>query len=101
MAGHLCFGSFLKILTLCSPRSTTQKFLCGTMFLAVNPRYDIRGDDGTVGHLINCSNNISSAVTDNISTVDPASVYACFETQIVPKLYPEKRKYIILSLIHI
>mgnify|MGYP005759076321 FL=1 len=99
MAGHLCFGSFLKILTLCSPRSTTQKFLCGTMFLAVNPRYDIRGDDGTVGHLINCSNNISSAVTDNISTVDPASVYACFETQIVPKLYPEKRKYIIHALI--
>ena len=60
MAGHLCFGGFLKILSLCSPRSTTNKFLCGTMFLAVNPLYDIREDDGTVGHLINCSFLFSS-----------------------------------------
>ena len=84
MAGHLCFGSFLKILTLCSPRSTTQKFLCGTMFLAVNPMYDIRDDDGTVGHLVNCSNNISPAITDEISPEHASSVLACFETQIIP-----------------
>ena len=99
MAGHLCFGGFLKILSLCSPRSTTNKFLCGTMFLAVNPLYDIREDDGTVGHLINCSNNISPEVTDFISTADPASVHACFETQIIPKLYPEKRQHIIHALL--
>ena len=101
MAGHLCFGAFLKILTLCSPRSTTQKFLCGTMFLAVNPLYDIREEDGTVGHLINCTNNLSPDVTDRISTADPVSVYACFETKIVPKLYPEKRKHIIHALLHL
>lgn len=95
MAGHLCFGSFLKILTLCSPRSTTQKFLCGTMFLAVNSMYDIREDDGTVGHLVNCSNNISPAITDEIAPEHAPSVLACFETQIIPKLYPEKRKHIV------
>lgn len=99
MAGHLCFGSFLKILTLCSPRSTTQKFLCGTMFLAVNPMYDIRDDDGTVGHLVNCSNNISPAITDEISPEHASSVLACFETQIIPKLYPEKRKHIVHALL--
>ena len=99
MAGHLCFGSFLKILTLCSPRSTTQKFLCGTMFLAVNSRYDIRDDDGTVGHLVNCSNNISPAITDDISPKHAPSVLACFETQIIPKLYPEKRKHIVHALL--
>ena len=69
------------------------------MFLAVNPLYDIREDDGTVGHLINCSNNISPEVTDFISTADPASVHACFETQIIPKLYPEKRQHIIHALL--
>ena len=99
MAGHLCFGSFLKILTLCSPRSTTQKFLCGTMFLAVNSMYDIREDDGTVGHLVNCSNNISPAITDEIAPEHAPSVLACFETQIIPKLYPEKRKHIVHALL--
>lgn len=49
--GRYCFGAFLKVLSLCSPRSTTNKYLCGTMFLAVNESYDIRTDDGTVGHL--------------------------------------------------
>lgn len=98
MVGHLCFGSFLKILTLCSPRSTTQKFLCGTMFLAVNPMYDIRDDDGTVAHLVNCSNNVSPEITDIISSEQAQSVFDCFEGQIIPKLYPEKRKHIIHAL---
>lgn len=37
--GRYCFGAFLKVLSLCSPRSTTNKYLCGTMFLAVNESY--------------------------------------------------------------
>ncbi len=97
--GHLCFGSFLKILSLCSPRSTTNKFLCGSMFLAVNSTYDITEDDGTVGHLANCSNNVSPNVTDNISSIDADEIKKCFENLIIPKLYPEKRQHIILALI--
>lgn len=69
------------------------------MFLAVNSMYDIREDDGTVGHLVNCSNNISPAITDEIAPEHAPSVLACFETQIIPKLYPEKRKHIVHALL--
>jgi hypothetical protein len=57
--GRCCFGAFLKGLSLCSLRSATNKYLCGTMFLTVNDAYDIRTDDGTVGRLLPCTNNVS------------------------------------------
>lgn len=96
--GKYCYGAFLKVLRLCSPRSTTQKFLCGTMFKAVNPSYDITEDDGAVSHLINCSNNVSPNVTDNIATADVNRILGCFEKEIIPKLFPDRHKHIILAL---
>lgn len=60
---RFCFGVLLQILQLCSPRKTTQKFLCGTMFLSVNQYYDIREEDTIVGHLKDCTREISSDVT--------------------------------------
>lgn len=44
------FGAFLTVLSLCSPKSTINKYLCRTMFLAVDPSYDISEDDGTLGY---------------------------------------------------
>lgn len=99
--GLYCFGAFLKVLSLCSPRSTTNKYLCGTMFLAVNESYDIRTDDGTVGHLINCTNNVSPFVTDNIASADVTKIVDCFENSIIPKLSPDKQKYVAAALIDI
>ena len=85
-----CYGVLLQILQLCSPRKTTQKFLCGTMFLAVNPAYDIRDDDGIVGHLKDCSREIANDVTDEIDNVDAKAICACFETEIIPRLNPDE-----------
>ena len=81
--GCFCYGAYLKILTLLSPKVTTQKYLCGTMFLAVNPDYDIREDDGTVGHLKDCRDNVSPNVTDFLTDVDNDKLLSCFENDIM------------------
>lgn len=60
------------------------------MFLAVNESYDIRTDDGTVGHLINCTNNVSPFVTGNIASADVTKIVYCFENSIIPKLSLDK-----------
>lgn len=96
-----CYGILLHVLNLCSPRKTTQKFLCGTMFLSINPNYDIRDDDGTVGHLKNCSNEISPSITDVIDSADVEAIRTCFEKQIIPKLYPNEVSTAIAALAHI
>lgn len=96
--GRYCYGAFLKILTLCSPKATTQKYLCGTMFLVVNSGYDLRDDDGTVGHLKACRDNVSSAVTDRIVSVDTDALVCCFEKDIIPKLSQAKLKNMILAI---
>lgn len=96
--GRYCYGSFLKILTLCSPRATTQKYLCGTMFLVVNPIYDLRGDDGTVGHLKACRDNVSPSVTDYIGNINISALVHCFEKDIIPKLNQAKLKNMILAI---
>lgn len=97
--GRFCYGAYLKILTLLSPKATTQKYLCGTMFLAVNPDYDIREDDGTVGHLKDCRDNVSPNVTDFLTDVDNDKLLSCFENDIIPKLSPGKLRHIVLALI--
>ncbi|MCD8348262.1 MAG: hypothetical protein LUD16_10030, partial [Lachnospiraceae bacterium] len=96
--GRYCYGAFLKIMTLCSPRATTQKYLCGTMFCAVNPKYDIRSDDSTVGHLKACRDNVSPEVMDFIGNVDAETLVRCFETKIIPTLKQEKLKNMVLAL---
>lgn len=95
------FGAFLTVLSLCSPKSTTNKYLCGTMFLAVDPSYDISEDDGTVGHLKNCMNNVSPSIMDNISRVDAYKISECFEKKIIPYLSPDMHTFIVATLIHI
>lgn len=99
--GRYCYGAFLSVLSLCSPRSTTNKYLCGTMFLSVNGTYDIRNEDAIVGHIRNCTNNVSPEITDNIASADAEKVYKCFEHEIIPKLDPGKQKYVIASLLRI
>ena len=96
-----CYGILLHVLNLCSPRKTTQKFLCGTMFLSVNPSYDIRDDDGTVGHLKSCSAEVSPNVTDFIDSADVNRIRTCFETQIIPKLRPDEISTAVAALAYI
>lgn len=99
--GRYCYGAFLTVLSLCSPRTTTNKYLCGTMFLSVNPGYDITTDDGIVGHLRNCTNNVSSLITDNIAYVDAKNVSDCFEKKIIPFLDPGKLSFAAAAIIDI
>lgn len=101
LLGKFCFGSFLKVLTLCSPRKTTQKYLCGKMFLSINSNYDITTDDDTVSHLKNCSHNISRVITDEIPNINITDIVDCFENDIIPILSPDKHKVIVLALIDI
>lgn len=92
------YGVLLQVLTLCSPRKTTQKFLCGSMFLSVNPNYDLTEDDGTVGHIKRCDRELSPDITDYIDGADYNEVYNCFAQTIIPHLYPEDLPLIIGSL---
>ena len=97
--GRYCYGAFLTVLSLCSPRTTKNKYLCGTMFLSVNPSYDITEDDGTVGHLRNCTNNVSPLITDNIIHADANNISHCFEKEIIPLLDPAKLSYAVAAII--
>lgn len=99
--GRYSYGAFLTVLSLCSPRSTTNKYLCGTIFLSVNPSYDILDDDGAVAHLKNCSNNVSPLITDNIMDADATHISECFEKKIIPLLEPSKLSYVAASIIDI
>ncbi len=69
------------------------------MFLAINPQYDITGEDSTVSHLLDCSNNISPFVTNQLSVIDTNNVLRCFENEIIPSLSQEKLKIIILAMV--
>lgn len=99
--GRYCYGAFLSVLSLCSPRATTNKYLCGTMFLSVNSCYDITEDDGAVAHLKNCTNNVSPLITENIGDADVSKIADCFENKIIPFLDPSKLPYVAAALIDI
>ena len=95
------YGVLLQVLKLCSPKKTTQKFLCGNIFLSVNPQYDITNDDGTVAHIKRCDRELSSDVTDFISSAKYEDVYRCFSEVIIPCLNPDNLSLVIGSLSYI
>lgn len=96
--GRYCFGAFLKVLKLCSPKSATQKNMCGTMFMSINSQYDIRTDDSTVSRLLSCKDNVSPDVTDHLSVADNLIIHMCFEKEIIPMLYHDKYKTVIWAI---
>ena len=95
------YGVILQVLTLCSPKKTTQKFLCGNIFLSVNPNYDLTEDDGTVGHIKRCDRELSPEVTDEIDKAEYAAVYQCFAETIIPHLFPDDLPLVVSSLSYI
>ena len=98
---RFCFGVMLQVLQLCSPKKTTQKYLCGTMLQSVNEKYNITSEDQTAGHLKDCSRELSRDVTDFIGTADYDVIQSCFEEKIIPFLLPDKQKQAALALIYI
>lgn len=96
-----CFGTFLKLLCICSPKKTTQKKLCGTMFLMIDDTYDICDDDPTVSKLKACKDDVSPLITDKITTTDVNQTIQFFEDKIIPLLKPDSYSNIIATLLYI
>lgn len=94
----LCFGSLMTVLLRCKASSTTQKSLCGTMLLSVNPDYDIRTDDGTTSALVKGTANVSKVVIDAARTSDNELVISFFKSDVIPLLDSNKKSNVVLAL---
>jgi len=94
----LCFGAYLKVLIICSPKRTFQKYLCGTLLLSIDPTYDIREEDGTTSDLFLGKKNISPNVTNEALTADPRSIADYFKKNVLILLDSNKKNLIILAL---
>lgn len=94
----LCFGSFVTVLVHCKPKRTTQKKLCGTILLSINPEYDIRDEDGTTSGLVKGNDNLSSVVTDAIPKDNFSAVSDYFKKEVIPMLDANRKNTLILAL---
>lgn len=97
--GHLCFGSYTRILLYkAAPTTLSNKKLCGLLLKVFNEHYDITEDDDTVSKLLSGSQNIAPDIIQSASTIDPHRVEQYFEREIIHRLNPNKKKYIVLAL---
>ncbi|MDD3415952.1 MAG: hypothetical protein PHY47_18440 [Lachnospiraceae bacterium] len=94
----LCFGTLITILKICKVKSISQKWLCGSILLSIEPNYDIRDDDGTTSDLVKGKKNLSRIVTDAALTSNPRAVTDYFKKNIIQMLDSNKRSLIILAL---
>lgn len=97
--GHLCFGSYVRILLYKSvPSKLTNKFFCGTLLKVFDEKYDITGDDDTVSKLLNGNQNINADIVRRADTIDPNIVCKYFEKEIIHRINESKKKHIVLAL---
>jgi hypothetical protein len=101
---RLCFGSFIKVFTSCKSASgKSQKNICGTVILSVNPiNYDLRTDDGTTSDLANCRKNLTQAVIDLANEIeaqtDKSVFIEYFKKTVVPLINGNKKSNVVLAL---
>ena len=97
--GHLCFGSYTRILLYKSATTKlSNKFLCGTLLKVFDEYYDITGDDDTVSKLLNGGQNINPDIVGAAGKIDPHIVEQYFEREIVHRINADKKKHIVLAL---
>ena len=97
--GHLCFGSYTRILLYKAvPTMLSNKKLCGLLLKVFDDYYDITEDDDTVSKLLSGSQNIAPDIVRAAATIDPHLVEQYFEREIIHRLNPNKKKHIVLAL---
>lgn len=94
----LCFGSFLAVLVKCKAHSTSQKKLCGTMLLSINPFDDRQTDDGFASALVRGKSNLPDMIKDNAPSVDASAVVKYFRDNVIPLLDNNLKPNIVLAL---
>jgi hypothetical protein len=78
----LCYGSFLTVLVYNQAHSSTQKKLCGTMLLSLDPNDDRRDDDGFASALARGKSNLPDAALDAVPDADPKKITEYFKTSV-------------------
>ena len=94
----LCYGSFLTVLVYNQAHSSTQKKLCGTMLLSVDPNDDRKDDDGFASALARGKSNLPDGVLDSAPEVDPLEIVKYFKAKIIPLLDSNKRAAVVAAL---
>ena len=95
--GHLCFGSYTRILLYKAvPTMLSNKKLCGLLLKVFDDYYDITEDDDTVSKLLSGSQNIAPNIVRAAATIDPHLVEQYFEREIIHILNRTRKN--ILSL---
>ena len=101
---RLCFGSYIKVLRLCkSATGKSQKNICGTVILSLNPvGYDIRTDDTTTSDLVLCRANLTQSVIDLASKVDTQAdknaLCEYFKASVLRLIDSNKKSDVVLAL---
>lgn len=97
--GHLCFGSYTRILLYkAAPTTLPNKKLCGLLLKVFDNLYDITEDDDTVSKLLSGSQNIAPDIVRAAATINPHLVEQYFEREIIYRLNQNKKKHIVLAL---
>lgn len=94
----LCYGSLLTVLVYNQAHSSTQKKLCGTMLLSLDPNDDRRDDDGFASALARGKSNLPDAALDAAPDADPKKITEYFKTRVLPLLDANKKAAVVAAL---
>ncbi len=94
----LCYGSFLTVLVYNQAHSSTQKKLCGTMLLSLDPNDDRKDDDGFASALARGKSNLPDGVLDAAPEADPKKIVEYFKTRVLPLLDGNKKAAVVAAL---
>ena len=95
--GHLCFGSYTRILLYKAvPTMLSNKKLCGLLLKVFDDYYDIYDiteDDDTVSKLLSGSQNIAPDIVRAATTIDPHLVEQYFGARLYTDLIEQEKTY--------
>lgn len=95
---RLCLGSLLAVLVHCKANSSSQKEICGTMLLSIDPDDDRRSDDGLASGIVKGKANPPRNVMDKVPHANPADVSNYFKDNLLKILDNNFKANIILAL---
>ena len=101
---RLCFGSYIKILTLCkSAVGKSQKNICGKVILCFAlPGHDYCTNDATTSDFVLCRGNLPQDVVDAAhkidATADKNALREYFKTNVICLVDSNKKSDIVLAL---
>lgn len=95
---RLCLGSLLAVLVHCKANSASQKEICGTMLLSIDPDDDTRSDDVLASNIIKGKANVPKGVISKVKSVNPADVAKFFKNNLLGILDNNLKINIVLAL---